>query len=313
MIDSGLKKRIPAERFAFRHSRQSVRHQDAAHSQRLVVVGDDQGVSIRFASVPSSNTSVSPSFAIRTQCRLQCDLYRKRASAGPVRAHIVGDVNNCIDRTDPATTQFSFIHSGVGALTLMPFTTRPDSAGRHPALLLQSAACRRWSTNRNDFRFNQRQLVQHGNVGATPMIPKQSARFGVTLISMCCHRVSGIRGCRCQSAHPQALDNAVMIVRNSQLREGAQHPSDGSPRSFAALILKSPGRTHQWSLPPHAGPDGSLAHRRRVQQAIAADIHFCHTQFVSVRCCAHSTTSPTTTPWKLPATVLHHQLPGPPS
>ncbi len=143
-------------------------------------------------------------------------------------------------------------------------------------------------------------------------MPKQSARFGVTLIRWCCHRVSGIRGCRCQSAHLRQFDNAAVIVRNSQLRKGARIPSDGSPRSFAALILKSPGEQHQWSLPPHAGPDGSLVHRDDVQKAIAADIHFCHTQFVTFGCCAHSTTSPTTTPWKLPQPVLHRQLPGPP-
>ncbi|STF06134.1 Uncharacterised protein [Escherichia coli] len=74
---------------------------DAAHRQCLVVVGDDQGVSVqlRFGTVeqyqrfalfrhPHHNAAFNAIF-IESVHRL-----------AQFEQHIVGDVNNCIDRTD---------------------------------------------------------------------------------------------------------------------------------------------------------------------------------------------------------------------
>ncbi|GDV04162.1 hypothetical protein ExPUPEC79_04104 [Escherichia coli] len=75
-----------------------------------------------------------------------------------------------------------------------------------------------------------------------------------------------------------------MIVRNSQLREGAQHPF----RRFATQF-----RGFNFEITRQNSTNGRYRHTQAltavwrtaddVQQAIAADIHFCHTQFVSVR------------------------------
>lgn len=79
--------------------------------------------------------------------------------------HIVGDVNNCIDRTDPATTQFFFHPQRSWRFNVNAFyhTAKITRAG------FRRFDCNRQRvvdgrTNRNDFRFNQRQLIQHGNV-----------------------------------------------------------------------------------------------------------------------------------------------------
>ncbi len=139
---------------------------DAAHRQRLVVVGDDQSVSIqlRFSAIkqyqrfalfrhPHHNAAFNAIFIESVHRLAQFEQY------------IVGDVNNCIDRTDPATTQFFFHPQRSWRFNVNAFyhTAKITRAG------FRRFDCNRQRvvdgrTNRNDFRFNQRQLIQHGNV-----------------------------------------------------------------------------------------------------------------------------------------------------
>lgn len=96
---------------------------------------------------------------------------------------MVGDVDDGIDRTDTATTQFLRIHSGLNALTsIVTFTTaaqitRAHACGIVPTRIGSVASI---VATPGSCQLGQRQpWFSTPTSRATPMIcPSQSARFG---------------------------------------------------------------------------------------------------------------------------------------
>ena len=133
---------------------------------------------------------------------------------------------------------------------------------------------------------------------ATPIIPKQSARFGVMLISIALSfnfkysRISVPIGA---SAGNSIMPSWFSEIANSEKEHSI--PSEGSPRSLAALILKLPGNTaptvatatfKPWR---QFGAPHTMSNKRS-----PPTLTFVTRSLSAFGCCPHSTTSPTTTP-----------------
>ncbi len=160
---------------------------------------------------------------------------------------MVGDVNRPHRWSRPQRRSFLFSHPQQRRrVNIDTFTTRPNSVDTPSAAstVIGSGLVADGCRNRRHFQALGGALFSTATSRATPMIPKQSARFGVTLISMvhCLIKLqvftdivpSGIR---------RQFDNAAVIVGNPSSEKGTAHPFRAvSPRSFAALILKSPGK-----------------------------------------------------------------------
>lgn len=140
--------------------------EDVVYRQRFVVVGDDQSVSIqfRFSIVEQYQRFVFFRYSyynVVFNAIFIESVYR----LVQFEQYIVGDVNNCIDRTDFVTTQFFFYlqRSWRFNVNVFYYTVKITRVG------FRRFDCNRQRVvdgriNRNDFRLNQRQLVQYGNV-----------------------------------------------------------------------------------------------------------------------------------------------------
>ena len=149
-----------------------------------------------------------------------------------------------IERTPPRRS-FSFIHNGVGAETSIFLITRPTKRGQASgastrigkvSFVVTGTALIAGSVNSN--------LLITATSRATPKMLRQSARFGVMLISIALS--SSFKYSRISVPMVASSGNSMMPLWSSEIPSSEyEHniPSDGSPRNLAALILKSPGNT----------------------------------------------------------------------
>ena len=260
---------------------------NAAHCQRFVMVGNDQGIGFqfRFATVKQNqrfalfrhahNDTAFDTIFIECVHRL-----------AQFKQHVVGDVNNRVNGTNTAATQF-FFHPQRGWCF--------DVDAFHYATQIARAGVGGFNGdrqrvvdgggNRRNFRLNQRQFVQHryitGNPDDTEAVGavRRDADFDSVVIKLQVFTDIGTdRRIRWQ------FDNAAMVVGNTQFGERTQHPFRRFTAQFGGF---------NFEIARQYRADGGNCHTQAltavwratddIKQAFTAYIHFRYAQFVGVR------------------------------
>ena len=140
--------------------------EDPAHRQRFVVIGNHQGVSVQFRFAAVQQNQGFALFRHAHDDPTFDTIFIKGVHwLAQLQQNIVGDVDDCIDRTDTAATQFLFHPQRGWRFNVNTFhhTTEVAWAGLRRVYLYRqhvTDGC----LNRNDLRHVQFSLVQHGHV-----------------------------------------------------------------------------------------------------------------------------------------------------
>ena len=139
---------------------------DTGHGQRFVVVGDDQSVGIEFSFGTVQQHQRFTLFRhAYNDAAFDAIFIERMHWLAQLEQDVVGDIHNCIDGTNTATTQFLFHPQRGWRFNVDTFDhTAEVTWARIGGINLNWQNIGNGRGNGFDFRLVQRQLVQHGNI-----------------------------------------------------------------------------------------------------------------------------------------------------
>ncbi|SAV60644.1 Uncharacterised protein [Klebsiella pneumoniae] len=201
--------------------------EDPPHRQRFVMVCNDQRVAVELCFRAIEQDQGFPFFRhAHHDPAFNTVAVKGVHRLAQLKQHIVGHVNHRVDGADPAAAQLLFHPQRRRRFDVDTFHHAPQIARaslRRVNLNRQHVVNRRG--NRRDFRRVQRRFVQdsdiarHANDAQAVGAVWRDADFDGVIVKLEVFANIGADGRICRQ-----LDDTAMVVGNTQLGEGAQHP-----------------------------------------------------------------------------------------